>query len=75
MNTIVEQTETTEISFGDKLRQTREALNLSLEDVAKAISLRPSILAKLEIMICPKKCTFNLFERLRSQLCEIFTYS
>jgi len=48
MNTIVEQTETTEISFGDKLRQTREALNLSLEDVAKAISLRPNILAKLE---------------------------
>ena len=48
MNTIVEQTETTEISFGDKLRQTREALNLSLEDVAKVISLRPSILAKLE---------------------------
>ena len=48
MNTIIEQTETTEISFGDKLRQTREALNLSLEDVAKAISLRPSILEKLE---------------------------
>ena len=48
MNTTVEQSETTEISFGDKLRQTREALNLSLEDVAKAISLRPSILAKLE---------------------------
>jgi len=48
MNTIVEQTETTEISFGDKLRQTREALNLSLEDVAKAISLRLSILEKLE---------------------------
>ena len=48
MNTIVEQTETTEISFGDKLRQTREGLNLSLEDVAKAISLRPGILAKLE---------------------------
>lgn len=55
MNTIVEQTETTEISFGDKLRQTREALNLSLEDVAKAISLRPSILAKLEIMNLSKK--------------------
>ena len=48
MNTIVEQTKTTEISFGDKLRQTREALNLSLEDVAKTISLRPSILEKLE---------------------------
>lgn len=48
MNTILEQTEKTDISFGDKLRQTREALNLSLEDVAKAISLRPSILAKLE---------------------------
>ena len=48
MNTILEQTEKTDISFGDKLRQTREALNLSLEDVAKAISLRPGILAKLE---------------------------
>ena len=48
MNTIVEQTETTEISFGDKLRQAREALNLSLEDAAKAISLRPSILEQLE---------------------------
>lgn len=48
MNTILEQTEKTDVSFGDKLRQTREALNLSLEDVAKAISLRPSILAKLE---------------------------
>ena len=48
MNTTVEQSETTEISFGDKLRQTREALNLSLEDAAKAISLRPSILEKLE---------------------------
>ncbi|WP_307979964.1 helix-turn-helix domain-containing protein [uncultured Haemophilus sp.] len=48
MNTILEQTEKTDISFGDKLRQAREALNLSLEDVAKAISLRPSILAKLE---------------------------
>ena len=48
MNTILEQTEKTDISFGDKLRQTREALNLSLEDAAKAISLRPSILEKLE---------------------------
>ena len=48
MNTILEQTEKKDISFGDKLRQAREALNLSLEDAAKAISLRPSILAKLE---------------------------
>lgn len=48
MNTILEQTEKTDISFGDRLRQAREALNLSLEDAAKAISLRPSILAKLE---------------------------
>lgn len=48
MNTILEQTEKTDLSFGDRLRQTREALNLSLEDVAKAISLRPGILAKLE---------------------------
>lgn len=61
MNTIVEQTETTEISFGDKLRQTREALNLSLEDVAKAISLRPSILAKLEIMNLSKKMYLQPF--------------
>ena len=48
MNTILEQTEKTDISFGDRLRQAREALNLSLEDAAKAISLRPSILEKLE---------------------------
>ena len=48
MNTILEQTEKTDISFGDKLRQAREALNLSLEDAAKAISLRPSILEQLE---------------------------
>lgn len=48
MNTILEQTEKTDISFGEKLRQTREALNLSLEDAAKAISLRPSILEQLE---------------------------
>jgi len=48
MNTILEQTEKTDLSFGDRLRQAREALNLSLEDAAKAISLRPSILEKLE---------------------------
>ena len=48
MNTILEQTEKKDISFGDKLRQAREALNLSLEDAAKAISLRPSILEQLE---------------------------
>ena len=48
MNTILEQTEKTDISIGDRLRQAREALNLSLEDAAKAISLRPSILEKLE---------------------------
>ena len=45
LNTIVEPIE---ISFGDKLRKTRESLNLSLEDVAKATSLRPNILEKLE---------------------------
>lgn len=66
MNTIVEQTETTEISFGDKLRQTREALNLSLEDVAKAISLRPSILAKLENNEFVQKMYLQPFERLRT---------
>ena len=32
------------LSFGEQLKQAREALNLSLEDVAKEIRLRPSIL-------------------------------
>ena len=62
MNTILEQTEKTDISFGDKLRQAREALNLSLEDAAKAISLRPSILEKLEIMNLSKKCAINFMK-------------
>ena len=64
MNTILEQTEKTDISFGDKLRQTREALNLSLEDAAKAISLRPSILEQLENNeFVQKKCAINFYER------------
>ena len=52
MNTILEQTEKTDISFGNRLRQAREALNLSLEDAAKAIS--------------PKKCAINFYERICS---------
>ncbi|HHF6591252.1 TPA: RodZ domain-containing protein [Haemophilus influenzae] len=36
------------LSPGEIFRQTREALNLSLEDVAKEITLRPSILEQLE---------------------------
>ena len=36
------------LSFGEQLKQAREALNLSLEDVAKEIRLRPSILQQLE---------------------------
>ena len=47
MNTTVEQSETTKISFGDKLRQTREALNLSLEDAAKAISFALKYFGKI----------------------------
>ncbi|OOF81612.1 hypothetical protein BKG97_02545 [Rodentibacter caecimuris] len=36
------------ISLGDKFREAREALNLSLEDVSKQITLRPAILAQIE---------------------------
>ena len=44
MNLTTEQV----LSPGEIFRQTREALNLSLEDVAKEITLRPSILEQLE---------------------------
>ena len=44
MNPTTEQ----ELSPGEIFRQARENLNLSLEDVAKEISLRPSILQQLE---------------------------
>jgi len=37
-----------EITIGDKFRLAREALNLSLEAVSQAISLRPSILQDIE---------------------------
>ena len=47
MNTILEQTEKTDISFGDKLRQAREALNLSLEDAAKADFFAPKYFGKI----------------------------
>lgn len=40
--------EQTALTLGEKFRQAREALNLSLEDVSKQITLRPSILAQLE---------------------------
>nr|WP_233127078.1 RodZ family helix-turn-helix domain-containing protein [Rodentibacter sp. Ppn85] len=36
------------ISLGDRFREAREALNLSLEDVSKQITLRPAILAQIE---------------------------
>lgn len=45
MNTIEP---TAELSLGQQLKQAREALKLSLEDVAKEIALRPSILQQLE---------------------------
>ena len=52
MNTQAEQsnvhTEQTELTLGEQFRQAREALNLSLEDVSKEITLRPSILSKIE---------------------------
>lgn len=44
MNPTTEQV----LSPGEIFRQTREVLNLSLEDVAKEITLRPSILEQLE---------------------------
>ena len=44
MNPTTEQV----LSPGEIFRQTRKALNLSLEDVAKEITLRPSILEQLE---------------------------
>lgn len=44
MNPTTEQV----LSPGEIFRQTREALNLSLEDIAKEITLRPSILEQLE---------------------------
>ncbi|HHE9452159.1 TPA: RodZ domain-containing protein [Haemophilus influenzae 10810] len=44
MNPTTEQA----LSPGEIFRQTRKALNLSLEDVAKEITLRPSILEQLE---------------------------
>ncbi|OOF53417.1 hypothetical protein BKK53_01450 [Rodentibacter trehalosifermentans] len=36
------------ISLGERFRQAREALNLSLEDVSKEITLRPAILMQIE---------------------------
>ena len=52
MNTQAEQSqaqnEQAEVTLGEKFRQAREALNLSLEDVSKQIALRPSILVQIE---------------------------
>ncbi|OOF41141.1 hypothetical protein BKK47_02170 [Rodentibacter mrazii] len=53
MNAQAEQMETKtqadqQISLGNRFREAREALNLSLEDVYKKITLRPAILAQIE---------------------------
>ncbi|OOF46797.1 hypothetical protein BKK51_01640 [Rodentibacter trehalosifermentans] len=51
MNTQAEKTEMQAeqfISVGEQFRQAREALNLSLEDVSKEITLRPAILMQIE---------------------------
>ncbi|OOF35717.1 RodZ domain-containing protein [Rodentibacter heidelbergensis] len=51
MNTQAEKIETKAeqfISVGEQFRQAREALNLSLEDVSKQITLRPAILKQIE---------------------------
>lgn len=53
MNSQAEQMETKtqadqQISLGDRFREAREALNLSLEEVSKKITLRPAILAQIE---------------------------
>lgn len=42
------QTESPSLSLGEQLRQAREALNLTFEDVSKEIALRPSILQLIE---------------------------
>lgn len=50
-----------EITVGDKFRLAREALNLSLESVAQAIALRPSILQDIEnnrFIHCATPATF-----------------
>ncbi|AXP77534.1 helix-turn-helix domain-containing protein [Haemophilus influenzae] len=57
MNPTTEQ----ELSPGEIFRQTREALNLSLEDVAKEITLRPSILEQLENNEFIQKSTPSIF--------------
>ncbi|OOF49611.1 hypothetical protein BKK52_03610 [Rodentibacter trehalosifermentans] len=51
MNTQAEKTEMQAeqfVSLGARFRQAREALNLSLEDVSKEITLRPAILMQIE---------------------------
>ena len=57
MNPTTEQ----ELSPGEIFRQARENLNLSLEDVAKEISLRPSILQQLENNEFIQKATPAIF--------------
>lgn len=57
MNPTTEQV----LSPGEIFRQTREALNLSLEDVAKEITLRPSILEQLENNEFIQKSTPEIF--------------
>lgn len=57
MNPTTEQV----LSPGEIFRQTREALNLSLEDVAKEITLRPSILEQLENNEFIQKSTPTIF--------------
>ena len=57
MNPTTEQV----LSPGEIFRQTRESLNLSLEDVAKEITLRPSILEQLENNEFIQKSTPSIF--------------
>ena len=59
MNPTIEQ----ELSPGEIFRQARENLNLSLEDVAKEIALRPSILQQLENNEFIQKSTPAIFVR------------
>ncbi|HDV7288074.1 RodZ domain-containing protein [Pasteurella multocida] len=48
MNTATNNIEEKVLTLGEQFRQAREALNLSIEDVSKKISLRPSILQLIE---------------------------
>ncbi len=69
MNTATNNIEEKVLTLGEQFRQAREALNLSIEDVSKKISLRPSILQLIETnQLAQKSDSSHFYERLCSQL-------